>query len=632
MPKKSIKKPAVPLVKISHLWIKLGDGTRLSAKLWLSKAAPAPALVEISPHRKSDLSVTRDAGHCAALAAAGYGVLRIDQRGTGDSEGNFSGSFDRQDETDALQVLNFIAEQSWCDGKLGLFGFSAGGTAALQIARRQPVGLGAIIAVAATDDPYEDDGIYHGGVPRSELLASATRQLAKSSLPQDVKLSGKAHQKNWQARLKHQRFMATHWLQHPQRDDDWKAISAAEDIGLITAPVLLVAGWQDPAAGASLRLLQNLRSPCKAVIGAWGHEWPQENADGQAIDFTVEMLRWFDHHFKGQATGVMQEPAIRFFMADAAKAGNTISGRWLSDMAWGPGASVSQTLYLTGYGLSASKGEERAFTLSSPLTSGFGLASRQVDGAARDDSAALTFDSPPLAAELDLAGAPTVAFDISADAEVAQVALRLSAISPTGEISVLSEKIQNLTQRVSRGHPTALESGRRMGVTVKLSDMACRLPKGFKLRVSIATSNFPSAWPAPSKVALTIYAGAAELSLPIRQDRGMQKLVTFAPALRQPIGAQQKRSFALDAVSGAAKLSVGDEVQKQNFFVKPDDVVSAKQQAEASYALGKFKTVVQSSLSATAKHWLLTAKLEAFEGKKRVYAKEFKEKIARKLV
>ena len=68
------------------------------------------------------------------------------------------------------------------------------------------------------------------------------------------------------------------------------------------------------------------------------------------------------------------------------------------------------------------------------------------------------------------------------------------------------------------------------------------------------------------------------------------------------------------------------------FSVKPDDVASASQHAEATYVVGKVKTVVQSKLSATPKHWLLSAKLEAFEGKKRVYMKEFKEKIARKLV
>ena len=632
MSKKPAKKPAAPPLKVSHLWIKLGDGIRLSAKLWLPKATPVPALIEFSPHRKSDLSAARDSVHCSALAAAGYAVVRIDQRGTGDSEGNASVSFDRQDETDALQALNFISEQKWCDGKLGLFGFAAGGTAALQIARRQPVGLGALIAVAATDDRYEDEGCYHGGVPTAELLANATRQLAISALPQDAKIAGAARKKNWNVRLNQLPFMAAHWLSHPQRGDEWKAVSAAEDLGLITAPVLLVAGWQDPVAGASLRMLKTLRAPCKAVIGAWGHEWPQDNAQRAAIDFTVEMLRWFDQHLKGPATGVMQEPAVRFFMCDAQKGGGGISGRWLGDMLWGLGASTAQTLYLTGYGLSVTKGEEREFVVSSPFTAGFGIASGLADGAARSDSAALTFDSPPLAAELDLAGAPEVVLDVSVNAGVAQIVVRLSAVGPTGEILPLAHKVQNLTHRVSREHPSALETGRRMGITVKLSDMACRLSQGFKLRVSIATSHFPLVWPAPSAVALTVHAGQAELVLPVRRDRGMEKIITFVALAEHTVASISKRSFSLDPVSGAAKLSVVSDAQKQTFSVKPDDAVSARQTAEASFGVGNVRTNVKSSLSATTKHWALSATLEVFEGKTRLFTKTFNEKILRNLV
>ncbi len=88
MPKKPVKKPAAPSFAISHLWIKLGDGIRLSAKLWLPKAKPVPALIEISSHRKSDLSAARDANLFGALATASYAVIRIDQRGTGDSGPN----------------------------------------------------------------------------------------------------------------------------------------------------------------------------------------------------------------------------------------------------------------------------------------------------------------------------------------------------------------------------------------------------------------------------------------------------------------------------------------------------------------------------------------------------------------
>jgi len=573
---------------------------RLSAQLWLPSVRPAPVLVELA-----GLEDVRDAALHPAMAKDGYAVVRLAQRGLGNSEGVYSGGFDRQDETDALQALNFIAEQKWCDGKLGLFGFASGGTAALQVARRQPVGLGALMAVEATDDPYVDGAAYQGGVVTSELLMAAAKQLAKSALPSLTK-------KNWPARLKTQKFMAAQALQHPARDDEWKAIAAGEDIGLITAPTLLVADWAKAAAVP--RMMMGLRAPCKAVIGPWD----------TAIDFSVEMLRWFDQHLRGKATGIMQEQTFRYFMRDAGHE----SGRWLGDMMWGAGAFAEQRLYLTGAGLADGRGENKELTFTSPLTCGFGAASGLADGAARDDSASLTFDSPALAADLDVVGAPSVALDVSTDAEVAQIFARLSAVGPAGEIALLSQHMLNLTQRVSRGQPSLLEAGRRYTVTIILADMAARVPKGHKLRVAISTSNFPLAWPAASKLALTVHTGNSSLALPIRKERGMEKLITFAPITKAPVVAAAKRLFTVDPVSSEAKLAHGGNV----FSVKPDDPLSAKQSVEVIQVDGTIKTVVQAKLSATAKHWVLSAKLDAFDGKKKVLTKSFDEKILRKLV
>ncbi len=600
------QKSAAAPVKISTLSIPVGDGVKLAAKLWLPRVVPAPTLIEFSC-----LTSSREDAIHSVLAKDGYAVLRIDPRGLGDSAGVFTGGFNRQDETDALQAMNFIAEQKWCDGKLGLFGFSASGTAALQIARRQPVGLAAIIAIAATDDPYEDGGAYQGGVAQTALLASAAWQLAKV-----------AAQKNAKANLKHLRFMATDWLQHPARDAEWISQTASEDLGLITAPTLLVAGWQDAASRAVPRMMMSLRSPCKAVIGGWGHEWPQESSTG--IDFSVEMLRWFDQHLKGKATGVMQENAFRYFMNDAGHS----SGRWLGDMMWGAGASVTQHLYLSAHGLSTTKGEVKALQFSSPLTCGFGVASMQADGAARDDNASLTFDSAPVAADLDIVGAPTVSLDLSADGAVAQVLVRLSAISESGAIVPLASHMLNLTQRVSRGQPSALEPSRKYLVNVQLADMAARVSKGQRLRVSIVTSNFPQSWPAPSRISLDVQSGNSSLSLPLRQDRGMEKLITFASLAKAPVAEHVKRVFSLDPVTGAARLISGESV----FTIKPDEPSSAKQVVEASATAGKVRSHVQATMTATAKHWVVSAKLEAFEGKKKIFTKEFSEKVARKLV
>ena len=71
--------------------IPLPDGTRLSARIWRPAAAgPVPAVLEYIPYRKRDNTLPRDETIHPWMAAQGYACLRVDIRGTGDSEGGSS--------------------------------------------------------------------------------------------------------------------------------------------------------------------------------------------------------------------------------------------------------------------------------------------------------------------------------------------------------------------------------------------------------------------------------------------------------------------------------------------------------------------------------------------------------------
>ena len=75
---------------IEHIWIPMPDGIRLAARLWLPETAqqrPVPALLEYIPYRKADMVRARDARNHPYFAAHGYACLRVDMRGSGDSEG-----------------------------------------------------------------------------------------------------------------------------------------------------------------------------------------------------------------------------------------------------------------------------------------------------------------------------------------------------------------------------------------------------------------------------------------------------------------------------------------------------------------------------------------------------------------
>ena len=76
--------------RIDHVWIPLADGARLGARIWLPEDAeqdPVPAVLEYLPYRKGDGTAARDESRHSYVAGHGYAVLRVDMRGTGESDG-----------------------------------------------------------------------------------------------------------------------------------------------------------------------------------------------------------------------------------------------------------------------------------------------------------------------------------------------------------------------------------------------------------------------------------------------------------------------------------------------------------------------------------------------------------------
>src|SRR5207247_2431583 len=141
--------------EIEHCWIPLPDGGRLAARVWLPEdatASPVPAILEYIPYRKRDLTRARDEPMHGWFAAHGYAAVRVDVRGSGDSDGVLLDEYHEQELEDGGEVIRWIASQPWCTGAVGSMGKSWGGFNALQIAARRPEALRAIIAVCRSDD------------------------------------------------------------------------------------------------------------------------------------------------------------------------------------------------------------------------------------------------------------------------------------------------------------------------------------------------------------------------------------------------------------------------------------------------------------------------------------------------
>ncbi len=657
--------------EIANLWIPLSDGTKLAARLWLPTDAeknPVPALLEYLPYRKTDGTHERDALTHPYLAGHGYASIRVDMRGNGDSEGVMLDEYAKQEQDDALEVIAWLAQQKWCSGKVGMFGISWGGFNALQVAARQPPALKAIVTICSTDDRYEDDIHYKGGTLLNENLGWAATMLSYSSRAPDPKVVGPRWKKMWMERLKNEPFLLIPWLQHPHRDDYWKHGSVCENFGQITAPTLVVGGWNDAYSNAVPRLMRGLRCPRKAIIGPWAHKYPHFAKPDPKIGFLQEMLRWWDFYLKDIDTKVTLEADYRVYVMEPFKPGSfptEIKGRWIAENYWGFGNTSNKTWFLTDKGISGAKSAEKALELTSKQTTGFDggeyciiwMGPEFPGDQAKDDSQSITFDSPALVEDIDIVGQPTIEIDFSVDKPVAHVAVRLNDVWPTGEVSRITYHLQNLTQRTSRENPSALSPGNRYRMKIKLDDIAYHMPAGHKLRVAISTSYFPMMWPAPEPVKLTVYAGLSELSLPIRAKPMAERKVIFQDAesakpveLKHVKPASNKRDISVNAKTGQTRLEIVDDfgtqvitdlgltiwgTGRETYTILPDDPLSAKMETHWTEGRkrGRWETRTETygKLTATKTHWIVWGKIDAFEGKKRVFTKEFKEKIERKL-
>lgn len=266
-------------IRETHAWIRMSDGCRLGARIWLPVAAtrhPVPAVLEYLPYRKSDWTAVDDSTRHPYFASHGYASIRVDMRGSGDSDGVLLDEYLPQEQEDALEVLKWISNQRWCTGAVGMIGISWGGFNGLQVAARRPPQLKAIISVASTDDRYANDVHYMGGcVLATDMLSWSSSMLALGAAPPDPAVVGSRWRKMWMQRLEGAVPFVEAWLSHQRRDAYWKQGSVCENYAAIECPVYMVGGWADGYSDALLRFLHGHNGPRKGLLGPWGHTIPK---------------------------------------------------------------------------------------------------------------------------------------------------------------------------------------------------------------------------------------------------------------------------------------------------------------------------------------------------------------------
>src|SRR5580698_6456756 len=283
--------------EIEHVLIPLRDGTRLAARIWLPEYAetdPVPAILEYLPYRKRDGTFERDALTYPWFAGHGYAGVRVDIRGSGESDGLLSDEYAQQEQDDAIEIIAWLANQPWCSGAVGMMGISWGGFNGLQVAARRPPALKAIVTICSTDDRYADDVHYMGGAKLNAGFGWASFFFADMCHPPDPALVGERWRAMWLERLQALPQFLALWLEHQPRDAYWRHGSVCEDYGAIQCAVLAVGGWTDGYTNAVPRMLANLECPRQGLIGPWAHAYPHFAKPGPQIGFLQEMLLWWD--------------------------------------------------------------------------------------------------------------------------------------------------------------------------------------------------------------------------------------------------------------------------------------------------------------------------------------------------
>ncbi|WP_249975762.1 CocE/NonD family hydrolase [Vreelandella olivaria] len=659
--------------EIENSWIPLSDGTRLAARIWLpvnAEAQPVPAILEYLPYRKRDGTAIRDELTHPYFAGHGYACIRVDMRGNGESDGLMEDEYAPQEQEDALEVIEWIANQPWCNGQLGMMGISWGGFNSLQVAALRPKPLKAIITLCSTDDRYADDIHYKGGNMLLENLGWAATMLSFSAAVPDPALVGNKWRDMWKSRLDNMPLLAETWLTHQHRDGYWQHGSICEDYASIEAAVYMISGWGDSYINTIPRMMEHLQCPRKALLGPWMHKYPHFALPDPAIGFLQEALRWWDYWLKDIETGVMDEPSCTFYLQDGVPPAPKYlerPGQWVRTHGW-PAAEdecESTTLILGDHGLAPDTHLSQDRLIASPLTTGafqgeyipLWFGADFPPDQRRDDALSLTFDSEPYAQGLDILGQPTLSLTLESAKACGQLHARLCDVAPTGKSALITYGTLNLSLRNDVGTIEPPIPGEPIKVRLSMDLIGYRLPKGHRLRVALSSASFPLVWSPKERADLTLKSGQPILELPL--SKGLYIPMPF----EQPEGAppcavatirtgQPKRTVSEDVGSGEVSVIIEDdmgEIQfldhglqveqfaKETYTSHPDDATRTRADIEWVYRAhrkGEQDSFAVTVLSHYHLHcdqhmFYLSAEQQAYEGSALISDKSWQREIPR---
>ncbi|BAY07464.1 CocE/NonD family hydrolase [Calothrix sp. NIES-2098] len=484
------------------------DGVRLDADIYRPDAeGEFPVLLMRQPYGRAIASTVVYA-HPTWYAAQGYIVVIQDVRGRGSSEGEFK--LFAHEIADGEDTVNWAANLTQSNGKVGMYGFSYQGMTQLYAAANKPAALTTICPAMIGYDLYAD-WAYEGSafcfqtnLAWAIQLATETARLRQDTLAykslfsasRKLPLTNPEILKN----LAPESFYHD-WLANSQPDAAyWQELSPKSHLQTVDLPMFHIGGWFDTYLRGTLHLYKDMaarsNTPQHLLVGPWAHlPWGRKVGDADfgpkaASPVDRMQIRWFDQFLKDVDTGLLQEQPVCLF-----EMGSNIWRTFPSLP-----TSTQQSYYLATTGLASIR--EDSGTLSTqqsktstsdvlvhdpwrpvPALGGHAAIPAGVFERSHLDvrSDILTYTSQPLTADLHLAGDVIVEVFCSADQPSYDLCAVLSEVHPDGQV-------YNLTQ----GYVHCPEGTNSAPITIQLQATCAKIPQGHALRLSLSAACFPA--------------------------------------------------------------------------------------------------------------------------------------------
>jgi putative CocE/NonD family hydrolase len=478
------------------------DGAKLSATVLLPAGdGPFHTVMQRTPYGRETYVAMSE-----RYVKRGYAVVLQDVRGRGDSEGEWVPMV--HEEEDGSDTIDWIAQQDWSTGRVGMIGGSYGGYVQWAAAASGNPHLNAIVSMVTAGGPFSDT-YYRQGAP---FVAQVAWSFATDSRHFDASLTDRD---DWdkldQIRplkdipvvgLGHEIPGFSAFMKHNRYDDfiergDWHARADK-----ITVPAFIQSGWYDDDGIGTTEALDATkdyaRGQRRILLGPWLHGGNAQYDLGPthlgpyAVRADVDLLhqQWFDHFLDGQDNGVNEGPLCEYYTVgeEAWHTADTF-----------PPAGATQQLFLDAPGQLREVAPTAAGTRSydhdpaNPVPKLISVTQNEFEFPAdysqveqRPD--VITFTTPALQKALRIVGQVQTDLFASSSAVDCDWVVRILDVFPDGQSVQIADGCMNAKFRDSLSDPELLKPGEVYHFILKSQKTSYQLAAGHKLRVDVQSS------------------------------------------------------------------------------------------------------------------------------------------------